>query len=76
MRALHALLRTRRMAADAGAWRGAPVRGFVLNLAAFAEPGVDFDEAGFAEAAQAAAACRPEWIAIADLAGLLAALGC
>src|SRR5579875_3316099 len=49
--AVHALLRARRGAADAGAWRGAPVRGFVLNLAAFAEPGLGFDGAGFAEAA-------------------------
>ena len=72
---LQALLRGRRMAPDAGAWRGGAVRGFVLNLAAFAEPGLGFDEAGFAETGRAAAACRPEWIAIADVAGLLAASG-
>lgn len=72
---LHALLRARRGTADEGAWRGAPLRGFVLNLAAFVEPGSGFDETGLAEAVETALVCRPEWIAIADLAGMLAALG-
>ncbi len=72
---LHALLRARRAAADAGAWRGAPVRGFVLNLASFVESGLGLDEAAFEETVRTLASCRPERIAVADLAGLLAALG-
>jgi len=82
---LHALLLTRRGAPDAGLWRRAPeaVPGFVLNLAAFHEPGTGFAIAAFAEAVETAvlalALARPEAariaVRIADLAGLLAALG-
>ncbi|HWA81759.1 MAG TPA: TSCPD domain-containing protein [Acetobacteraceae bacterium] len=82
---LHALLLARRGTPDAGLWRRAPepVPGFVLNLAAFHEPGSGFATAAFAEAVETAvlalALARPEAtriaVRIADLAGLLAALG-
>ena len=82
---LHALLLTRRGAPDAPIWRGkpTPIPGFVLNLAAFHEPGTGFAVAAFSEAVETAvlalALARPEAtrlaIRIADLAGLLAALG-
>ncbi len=88
---LHALLLTRRGAPDAGIWRGTPVAGglpepvpgFALNLAAFHEPGTGFALAAFAEAVETAvlalALARPDAtrlaVRIADLAGLLAALG-
>jgi ribonucleoside-diphosphate reductase alpha chain len=82
---LHALLLTRRGAPDGGLWRGTPeaVPGFVLNLAAFHEPGTGFAIAAFAEAVETAvlalALARPDAtrlaLRIADLAGLLAALG-
>ncbi|HUA76184.1 MAG TPA: TSCPD domain-containing protein, partial [Acetobacteraceae bacterium] len=63
--------------------RPEPVPGFVLNLAAFHEPGTGFAVAAFAEAVETAvlalALARPEAariaVRIADLAGLLAALG-
>lgn len=85
---LHALLRDRRGAPAAAMWRGeadsadaAP--GFVLNLAAFHDPGQGFDIPGFVMAARtavyastlAAPAARRLAIGMADLAGLLAALG-
>lgn len=82
---LHALLLTRRGAPDAPIWRAkpTPIPGFVLNLAAFHEPGTGFAVAAFSEAVETAvlalALARPEAtrlaIRIADLAGLLAALG-
>jgi ribonucleoside-diphosphate reductase alpha chain len=82
---LHSLLLTRRGAPDAGIWRNAPapVPGFVLNLAAFHEPGTGFALAAFSEAVETAvlalALARPDAtrlaLRIADLAGLLAALG-
>jgi ribonucleoside-diphosphate reductase alpha chain len=82
---LHGLLLERRGAPAAPIWRGlghdAPA--FVLNLAAFHEPGFGFDVAGFASAAETAAsamtllcpAARHLAIGMADLAGLLASLG-
>jgi len=85
---LHALLRDRRGAPAAAMWRGeadsadtAP--GFVLNLAAFHEPGQGFDVVGFATAAEtavfastlAAPSARRLSVGMADLAGLLAVLG-
>ncbi len=82
---LHALLLTRRGAPDSLIWRGVPepIPGFVLNLAAFHEPGTGFAVAAFTEAIETAvlalALTRPEatrlGVRIADLAGLLAALG-
>ncbi len=81
---LHALLLARRGAPTAPVWRNeADPGGFVLNLAAFHEPGHGFDLPGFIAAVDTAAlaltlhAPTAERIAIgmADLAGLLAALG-
>jgi hypothetical protein len=86
---LHALLLSRRGAPTAPVWRGdggtgeAELPGFVLNLAAFHNPGHGFELAAFIEAADTAAlalalhAPAAERIAVgmADLAGLLAALG-
>jgi len=81
---LHALLLTRRGAPSAPVWRGETgTPGFVLNLAAFHDPGQGFDLDGFIEAVDTAAlalalhALAAERIAVgmADLAGLLAALG-
>jgi hypothetical protein len=82
---LHALLLLRRGAPDAGVWQGtaADASGFVLNLSAFHDPAIGFDTDAFAEAVETAAqalafampgARRPA-IRLADLAGLLAALG-
>lgn len=83
--ALHALLISRRGAPTAPLWRGesAPLPGFVLNLAAFHDPASGFDAAGFTGAVTLAVTAltlaRPEarriGVGIADLAGLLAALG-
>ena len=82
---LHSLLLQRRGAPTAEVWRAEPatIPGFVLNLAAFHEPGTGFDVAGFASAVDLAvtsltmvapaALCIA--IAVADLDGLLAALG-
>lgn len=79
------LLLLRRGAPSGPVWRGdfhgAP--GFVLNLAAFHEPGRGFDVDAFAEAAETAALAMALLvpgaerlsIGIADLSGLLAALG-
>jgi hypothetical protein len=81
---LHALLLTRRGAPTAPVWRGdSGTPGFVLNLAAFHEPGLGFDLDGFIEAADTAALAlalhdpQADRIAIglADLACLLAAMG-
>ena len=82
---LHALLLHRRAAPTEGVWRGAPgeAPGFVLNLPAFHDAAAGFDTAAFAEAVSVAAqalhllapgAARYA-VAMADLAGLLAALG-
>jgi ribonucleoside-diphosphate reductase alpha chain len=82
---LHELLLRRRGAPDAAIWRGerpAEPR-FVLNLAAFHDPASGFDVAGFGEAVETAVlalalavpgAARLR-VGMADLAGLLAALG-
>ncbi len=82
---LHALLLLRRGAPTQDTWRGTPaeVPGFVLNLPAFHDTEAGFDVEAFAEAAttaaQALAFLAPQAaryaVAIADLAGLLAALG-
>ena len=82
---LHLLLLHRRGAAGPSVWRGAPgdSPSFVLNLPAFHEPVCGFDVPAFAEAVTTAAealhllaphATRYA-VAMADLAGLLAALG-
>ena len=82
---LHALLLTRRGAPEAALWQGnadaAPH--FVLNLPAFCDPETGFDVAGFAEAVVtavlaltfAAPAAARIGVSVADVAGLLAALG-
>jgi hypothetical protein len=82
---LRALLLARRGAAGAAAWRGGvPIcANFVLNLASFFDPGHGLDVAGFAGAAATAvtaltllAPAVPRiGVGMADLAGLLAALG-
>ncbi len=82
---LHALLLTRRGAPSAAVWRGESMRPptFVLNLAAFHDPGHGFDVPAFIDAVELAAtaltlfspSARVITIAMADLAGLLAALG-
>jgi ribonucleoside-diphosphate reductase alpha chain len=82
---LHRLLRSRRGAPSAAVWQGiadAAPR-FVLNLPAFLDPSDGFDVAGFAEAvdtatctlALAVPGARRIAVGMADLAGLLAALG-
>ncbi len=82
---LHALLLLRRAAPTAGVWRGTPgdLPGFTLNLPAFHDVSAGFDVDAFAQAATDAAqalhlllpqAARYA-VAMADLAGLLAALG-
>ena len=82
---LHRLLLQRRGAPTAEVWRLKPATlpGFVLNLAAFHEPSIGFDSAGFTSAVDlavtaltlAAPAALRIGIAVADLDGLLAALG-
>ncbi len=82
---LCALLLCRRGAPDAGIWQGraGEVSGFALNLAAFHVPGFGFAVGDFAEAVETAvytlALARPDAsrvaVRMADLAGLLAALG-
>jgi hypothetical protein len=82
---LHVLLRTRRGAPGASIWHGdsAPAPRFVLNLPAFYDPSDGFDTAGFGAAVtlavQALALAQPGArhlaVGVADLAGLLAALG-
>ena len=83
--ALHGLLLRRRGAPDASVWQGRPdpAPGFALNLPGFFDPELGFDVAGFAAAAHTAAMAlafaAPEArriaVRMADLAGLLAALG-
>jgi hypothetical protein len=82
---LHALLLRRAGAPDAALWQGTPdpAPRFVLNLPAFFDPAGGFDVAGFAEAVEtavvaltlAAPKTRRIGVGMADLAGLLAALG-
>ncbi len=82
---LHRLLLLRRGAPTETVWIGRPEEGagFVLNLQAFLDSGGQFDAADFAEAVEtavhaltlAAPANRVLHIAMADLFGLLAALG-
>ncbi len=81
---LHALLLSRRGAPTAPVWRGeAGTPGFVLNLSAFHDPGHGFDLEGFIEAVETAALALALYapaagriaVGMADLAGLLAALG-
>jgi hypothetical protein len=82
---LHALLLLRRGAPGASVWRGdsGSEPSFVLNLAAFHDQETGFDAEGFAEAVEtavialtmAAPAATRLAIGMADLAGLLAALG-
>jgi len=83
--ALHNLLLTRRGAPTDQVWRGGGFKtpGFVLNLAAFHDPAAGFDSDGFAAAAATAATAMALLspssptlaIGMADLAGLLAAMG-
>lgn len=82
---LHRLLRSRRGAPSDAVWQGitVPAPRFVLNLPAFFDPSEGFDVAGFAEAVETATcavalampAARRIAVGMADLAGLLAALG-
>ena len=82
---LHTLLLHRQGAPGPCIWRGSPgdAPSFVLNLPAFHDPMAGFDVAAFAEAVTTAAEAllllapnAPRHaVAIADLAGLLAALG-
>jgi ribonucleoside-diphosphate reductase alpha chain len=82
---LHALLLLRRGAPGVSVWRGesGSEPGFVLNLAAFHDQETGFDADGFAEAVEtavvaltmAAPAATRLAVGMADLAGLLAALG-
>ena len=82
---LHLLLLHRRGAPAPEVWRGEAAASprFVLNLPAFHEPGLGFDAAGFATAVDLAATAltllAPEasaiGVGVADLDGLLAALG-
>ena len=82
---LHMLLRSRRGAPRAAIWRGETPAcpGFVLNLLEFHDPDDGLDLAGFAEAVETAVvaltlACPASErlaIGLADLAGLLAAMG-
>jgi hypothetical protein len=83
--ALHRMLLERRGTAAAPVWSGFGFKtpGFVLNLAAFHDPELGFDTAGFAECARIAAVAMallsPQAghlaVGMADLAGLLADLG-
>lgn len=82
---LHALLLHRRAAPHLPIWQGQtePEPGFVFNLPAFLDPAGGFDAVGFAEAVEtatvaltvAAPSATRLYLGIADLAGLLAALG-
>jgi ribonucleoside-diphosphate reductase alpha chain len=82
---LHRLLLLRRGAPSAAVWQldAADAPGFVLNLPAFLGDGGMFDATGFAEAVEtavltlsfAAPSVRDIDVGVADLAGLLAALG-
>jgi ribonucleoside-diphosphate reductase alpha chain len=81
---LHGLLLTRRGAPTAPVWSGeSGPPGFVLNLAAFHDPESGFDLAGFVEAVDIATLAlalhapmeKRITVGMADLAGLLAAMG-
>jgi ribonucleoside-diphosphate reductase alpha chain len=82
---LHRLLRSRRGAPSEAVWQGiaVPAPRFVLNLPAFFDPSDGFDVAGFGEAVETATCAlalavpgaRRIAVGMADLAGLLAALG-
>jgi hypothetical protein len=82
---LHRLLLLRRGAPTEALWggHGADVPGFVLNLAAFHDPAVGFDAPAFAEAVETAVialalavpAAPRLAVGVADLAGMVAALG-
>src|SRR4051794_37853105 len=82
---LHQLLLLRRGAPTEAVWQGHAndTPGFVLNLPAFLDSFMQFDAAGFAEAAEtavlalgfAAPATRDIELGMTDLAGLLAHLG-
>jgi hypothetical protein len=82
---LHRLLRSRRGAPSEPVWQGiaVPAPRFVLNLPAFLDPSDGFDVAGFVEAVETATyalalampAARRIAVGMADLAGVLAALG-
>jgi ribonucleoside-diphosphate reductase alpha chain len=82
---LHRMLLLRRGAPGASIWRGDPtgVPGFTLDLVGFLDDGLGFDAAAFAEAVETATIAltlaAPDVdrlsIGMADLAGLLAALG-
>ena len=82
---LHRLLLRRRGAPEAALWRGEATAepGFVINLAAFHDPGAGFDTAGFIEAVETAvralSVAAPQAarlrIGISDFDGLAAALG-
>lgn len=82
---LHALLRSRRGAPCAAVWQGrrGTLPRFVLNLPAFFQPETGFDASAFAEAVQTAVAALAVYepaalrlgVGMADLAGLLGALG-
>ncbi len=82
---LHRMLLLRRGAPGASVWQGLPdaVPGFTLDLVGFLDDGLGFDAAGFAEAVgtatialtMAAPDAKRLAIGMADLAGLLAALG-
>lgn len=82
---LHGLLRSRRGAPSEAVWQGlaVPAPRFVLNLPAFFDPSESFDVAGFAAAVETATyaltltipGARRIAVGLADLAGLLAALG-
>ncbi|MBV9757660.1 MAG: hypothetical protein JO047_11440 [Alphaproteobacteria bacterium] len=82
---LHRLLLGRRGAPLPEIWRGerTTLPGFVLNLPAFFQPGVGLDVPGFAQAVELAVTCLTLFepgapqigVTLADLDGLLAALG-
>jgi ribonucleoside-diphosphate reductase alpha chain len=82
---LHGLLRSRRGAPSEAVWQSiaVPAPRFVLNLPAFFDPSDGFDVTGFAEAVETATyaltlampGARRIAVGLADLAGLLAALG-
>ena len=82
---LHHLLRTRCGAPCAAVWRGIPdpAPAFTLNLPAFVDPSDGFDAAGFADSIETAVlaltlampGARRIAVGMADLFGLLAALG-
>lgn len=82
---LHVLLLRRRGAPTEAIWQGRPSEGpgFVLNLPAFLDPGGQFDTEAFGEAIETAVialtCAAPDTqdidVGMADLSGLLAALG-